>query len=211
MKNAVRLLSIAIAGLLLINCHFSSPRKSVENLRTAFNNESTSSSKYSKYAQVALAEGLDTIAGLFDAVAKSENIHAANHAKVLDLLDGNAGLAVIGSYEAKTTIENLQEAANSEAYELQKMYPGYVKTAEEEKAPDAGKSFTWAQDGDKVHSRYFRMVLGSLTNGNSIGLSIEWLVCPKCGNIYCLENLPPVCDFCLTKKESFIGYTEDKK
>ncbi|MCX6236560.1 MAG: rubrerythrin family protein [Bacteroidia bacterium] len=129
------ILLLIIAGI-FTNCGTSKPKKSIENLRTAFNNESTASEKYAKFAQAAMAERFDTISQLFDAASKSESIHAFNHGKVLEKYGERIGTAEIGSYEVKTTAENLQAAINSETYEMQTMYPGFIRIAENEKAPE---------------------------------------------------------------------------
>jgi rubrerythrin len=196
-----------LAGL-LVQCSISNPTKSIEDLRTAFNNESTASLKYSKFAQVAQSEGLDTISKLFDAVSESSNIMANNHRKALEILGSRPGFAEIGSFDVKTTLENLQSAINGEAYEVQTSYPKFIRDAENEKAPQAGKSFTWAWDTGKKHLTYLRRSAASLAKGNSTGLPLTWYLCPVCGNTYNSLDVKPMCDFCLSKQESFIGYVQ---
>lgn len=190
-------------------CNSSKPVKSIEDLRTAFNSESTASEKYAKFAQVAMEEGYDTIAKLFEATSKSEKIHAFNHGKVLGKYSNSVGNAEIGNYEIQTTIENIQTAINNETYEMQTMYPGFIKNAEMEKAPEAAKSFTWARDGEKKYLNYYRQVQSLIVKGNESGLPYEWYVCPTCGNIYNDIDVKESCDFCLTKKVNFAGYSEE--
>lgn len=209
MKTIFRFILLITVVAVFTHCGMSKPKKSIENLKAAFNSESTASTKYSKFAQVAQTEGFDTIAKLFDAVSKSENIHAFNHGKALEKLGVSAGIAEIGNYEVKTTIENLQTAISGETYEMNGMYSGFVRTAEEEKAPDAGKSFTWAIDAEKKHLVYFRQAATAAALGNETGLTLDWLVCPTCGNTLRATDVKPLCDFCLTKKENFIGYTQE--
>jgi rubrerythrin len=211
MKTIIRFTLLITFAIIFTHCSTSKPKKSIENLKTAFNSESTASSKYSKFAQVALTEGFDTIAKLFDAVSKSENIHAFNHGKALEKLGVNAGIAEIGSFEVKTTIENLQTAINGETYEMNTMYTGFIRTAEEEKAPVAGKSFTWAIEAEKKHLNYFRQAAAAVALGNESGLPVDWLVCPTCGNTIRFTDVKDLCDFCLTKKENFIGFTEEQQ
>lgn len=207
MGRIIRLVTMMLAFAFL-RCGSSTPKKSAEDLNSAFNNASTVSIKYSKFAQVALSEGFDTISKLFDAASESENIQANNYRKALGKFGARPGLAAIGNFEVKTTAENLQFAINGEAYEVQTMYPKFIRDAENEKAPDAGKSFTWAWDTGKKHLNYFRKAQPSLSKGTESGLSLVWLLCPNCGNTYGQQDLKPACDFCLTKQEYFIGYVQ---
>lgn len=211
MKTIFRIILLITVAVIFTHCGMSKPKKSIENLKTAFNSESTASTKYSKFAQVALSEGFDTIAKLFDAVSKSENIHAFNHGKALEKLGVSAGIAEIGNYEVKTTIENLQTAIISETYKMNGMYTGFIRTAEEEKAPDAGKSFTWAINVEKKHLGYFQQAEAAVALGNETGLPLDWLVCPICGNTLNAIDVKPLCEFCLTKKENFIGFSEEQQ
>jgi rubrerythrin len=211
MKTIFRLIQLVIIAGVLVNCNISKIKKTEENLKTAFNEESTASEKYKKFSQTANKEGFDTIAKLFDAVSKSESIHAFNHGKVLEKYGKGVAVAEIGSYEVKTTVENLQAALKSESYEMQTMYPGFVRTAEIEKAPDAAKSFTWAWYVEKKHLNYFRQATATIAKGNETGLSVIWYVCPTCGNFYKPADLKAFCDLCLTKKENFIGYAENQE
>jgi len=209
MKMIIRIILVIVVAGGLAMCHSSKPVKSVENLKTAFNDETTASEKYAKFAQEAMKEGYDTLAKLFEATSKSESIHAFNHGKVFEKYTGKVLNAEIGSYEIKTTPENLQTAIRGETYEMQTMYPGFIRIAENEKGAEAAKSFTWAWDGEKRHLNYYRQVESAIAKGNENGLSFEWYICPTCGNIYNTSDIKGNCDFCLTPKANFIGYTEE--
>jgi len=210
MRTIFNLLLSIVLAIVFVNCNLSKPVKSVEDLKTAFNSESTTSEKYAKFAQKAMEEGYDTLAKLFEATSKSESIHALNHGKVLEKYHSSVVNAEIGTYEVKTTLENLQTAINGETYEMQTMYPGFIRTAENEKAAEAAKSFTWAWDGEKRHLNYYRKVESIISKGNENGLAFVWYVCPVCGNIYNATDVKESCDFCLTKKANFIGYSEEQ-
>ena len=209
MKTIIRFIPLIFVAVAFVQCNASKPKKSIEDLKTAYNNESTASEKYAKFAQTATSEGFDTIAKLFDAASKSESIHAVNHRKVLEKYGGNVGDAEIAGFEVKTTSENLQAAINSETYQMQTIYPEFIRDAEHEKAPEAAKSFTWAWDAEKKHLSYYRQAAASILKGNETGLSFTWYVCPICGNTYNSTDLKANCDFCLTKQQNFIGYTEN--
>jgi len=208
MKTIFHFILLIVIALVFGQCSNSKPKKSIEDLKTALNDESTDAAKYAKFAQVAVEEGFDTIAGLFEATSKSEKIHALNHKKALEKLGENVEVASIGSYEVKTTAENIQASITGETYELQTMYPGFLRNAEKEQAPQAAKSFTWAWDAEKKHLGYYRQAALAIQKGNETGLSFTWYVCPVCGNMYNSKDIKEICDFCLNKQENFIGYTE---
>jgi len=206
MNKIFQFILILSITVVFSGCNNFKPKKSKEDLKIAFNIESTNSEKYSKYAQAAVKEGFDTIAQLFEAVSKSESIHAANHGKTLEKFGGDAGSAEVASFEVKSTAENLKAAIKGETYDMQTSYPVYIRDAEQEKIPEIARSFTWAWNGEKKHFIYLRKAQESLIKGNQTNLAYLWLVCPTCGNTYCISDVKAVCDFCLTKQENFIGY-----
>jgi rubrerythrin len=209
MNTFSRFFILMIFSVSLVQCNSSKPVKTIEDLKTAINSESTDSEKYAKFAQKAVEEGYDTIAKLFEATSVSEKIHASNHRKVLEKYKIKAQGVEIGSYEIKTTLQNLQAAIGGETYEMQTRYPVFIRNAENEKAAEAAKSYTWAWDGEKKHLIYFRRVESLIGKGNETGISFEWYVCPNCGNLYNPTDVKESCDFCLTKRADFIGYTEE--
>jgi rubrerythrin len=209
MKFYSQFLLIIVAGL-FVYCSTDKPKKSLEDLKAAFNTESTSGEKYARYARKAEAEGFDTIAQLFEAASRSENIHAFNHSKILEKL-GESINTVPGDYDVKNTEANLKSAILSETHEMQTMYPAFIRNAEREKVAEAAKSFTWAWDGGKKHLKYYRNALLATENGKQSSLPFTWYVCPACGNIYNDQDVMQSCDLCLTKQERFIGYPEKKE
>ena len=60
----------------------------VQNLMAAFEGESNAHAKYTAFADKADSEGLLGAASLFRAAARAEQIHAANHARVISILGG---------------------------------------------------------------------------------------------------------------------------
>ncbi len=198
-------LIFTISGFLFC-CNTSKPKKSIEDLRSAYNSESTFAEKYAKFAQAATNEGYDTLAKLFLAVSKSERIHSTNHGKVIDKLGYDSGTAEIGSFEVKSTIENLKAAIKSEAFDMQSVYPGFIRDAEREKVPEIARSFNWAWNGEKTHLRYYRNASEIIGKGNEKDIPFVWYICSGCGNIYTPANVKEKCELCLTKQENFIGY-----
>ena len=92
--------------------------KTEKNLEAAFAGESQARNKYTYFAEVARAEGMEQIAEIFLETARNEQEHARLW---FDFLGG------IG-----TTAENLKAAAAGENYEWTEMYKEFAETAREE-------------------------------------------------------------------------------
>lgn len=114
----------------------------MDNLRIAFAGESQANRKYVAFAMKAMEEGKPEVAQLFLEAAGAETAHAISHFKVLG--------------GVKSTKENLKEAAEGETYEIENMYPKFIKEAEEEGRTDAAESFKMAMEREKHHQEMFR-------------------------------------------------------
>jgi rubrerythrin len=205
MKTVTRLVMLTLALGLIFGCT-PKPVKTIENLKAAYNGESTASAKYASFAERAKSEGFDTVAVMFLATSKAEAIHADNHKKVLEKLGEKVDAPQIGSFTVLTTAENLTDAIKGETYEVDAMYPGFIATAETEKCADAVKSFSWAIDTEKKHQTFYNAALAALTAGGEKSLPANWFVCPVCGNTYDAGSVTKSCDFCMTLKEKFIAF-----
>jgi rubrerythrin len=205
MRRVAFFLSALLIAVSMISCS-KKPVKSIENLKAAYNGESTASAKYAQFAAKAAEEGFDTIAKMFLATSKAEAVHADNHKKVLEKLGEKVEAPSIGTFEVKTTAENLADAINGESYEVETMYPGFMAVADSENCADAKKSFTWAFDTEKKHQAFYKKALETITVGTETGLALEWYVCPVCGNTYDAATVKPECDFCQTKQEKFFKF-----
>jgi rubrerythrin len=204
MRKVALLLSAVLIAVSMVSCSSKKPVKSIENLKAAFNGESTASAKYAQFAAKAAEEGFDTVAKMFLATSKAEAVHAENHKKVLEKLGEKVDAPTIGSFEVRTTAENLADAINGETYEIDTMYPGFIAVADSENCADAKKSFTWAYDTEKKHQQFYKKALETIISGKETGLAFVWYVCPVCGNTYDEGTVKPECDFCKTKKEKFL-------
>jgi rubrerythrin len=205
MKTATKLFMFTLSLVLISGCA-SKPLKTIENLKAAYNGESTASAKYAAFAEKAKAEGFDTVAVMFQATSKAEAIHANNHLKVLEKLGVKLGGPQIGTFNVLSTSENITDAIKGETYELETMYPGFIAEAEKEKCADAVKSFTWALDTEKKHAAFYKTALAALNGGGEKSLPDKWFVCPTCGNTYDIGSLTTACDFCMTPKEKFLAF-----
>ncbi len=205
MKTSVKLVLIMLGLGLMCSCA-QKPAKTIENLKAAYNGESTASAKYAAFSEKAKAEGFDTVAVMFMATSKSEAIHANNHKKVLEKLGEKIEGPQIGKFEVLSTAENLTDAIKGETYEIDTMYPGFNSIAKEEKCSDAVKSITWALDTEKKHQAFYKTALAALEAGGEKTLPVQWFVCPVCGNTYDVSTVVSACDFCMTPKAKFIVF-----
>lgn len=200
-KNSFLLFVFALMAFTA--CNNAKPVKTIENLKSGIKGETTASSKYLSFAEKARAEGLESIAKLFEAASKAEAIHAANHTKVLEEL-GEKMEPFTPEFEVKTTAENLQSAIDGESYEIATMYPGFLEAAKSEKVDKAVKTFTWAIDTEKKHKDFYAKALNALKANNVKSLSMGYAVCPVCGNTYEANAIDANCAFCGTSKDKFI-------
>jgi rubrerythrin len=177
----------------------------VQNLLAAFEGESNAHAKYTAYAVKADADGLHGAAGLFRAAARAEQIHAANHARVIKQLGGEAQ-CTIHAVEVKTTLDNLKAALGGEQYEIDTMYPGFLEEATASKNTAAIRSFHGALEAEKTHARLYGEAIALLTGGQKdswIGATREFYVCPICGYTSETEEEHERCPVCNCPWERF--------
>jgi rubrerythrin len=159
--------------------------KSEDYLKEAFAGESQANRKYLAFAVEADKGGYPQAAKLFRAAAEAETIHAHNHLKVLK--------------GVKSTKENLQEAIDGESHEFQKMYPEMIVAAKDDGNKDAERSFSYANDVEKVHAKLYQNMLYNLGTSKEF---YPYYVCPVCG--YTAEKEPPgSCPVCGTSGRLF--------
>ena len=174
----------------------------ITNLTDAFTGETTASAKYAAYSKKALEEGLPQIAMMFKAASASENIHANNHKAVLE--DMGATISVIKpTYTVKTTQENLQDAIAGESYEISTMYPAFIANAKSVGSQLALISLNYAYKTEQKHKVLYDKALAALQSNQVKTLSMQYYVCPTCGNTY--DVTPPKrCGISMTGSEKFI-------
>ena len=158
--------------------------KSEKNLKDAFAGESQANRKYLAFAQKANKEGYPQVAKLFRAAAEAETVHAHTHLRALKGIN--------------STADNLKEAIGGETYEFESMYPPMIKAAKEESNAAAERSFTYANEVEKVHAALYQKALDNLDSLEEV----DYYVCSVCG--YTCENeAPDECPVCKAKKKAF--------
>ena len=158
--------------------------QSEQNLKDAFAGESQANRKYLAFAKQADKEGYPQIAKLFRAAAEAETVHAHTHLRTFGGIN--------------STADNLQEAINGETYEFTSMYPEMIKTAEKEDEKKALRSFSWANEVEKIHAGLYQKALDNIDNS----VEADYYVCDVCG--YTCENeAPDVCPVCKSQKRAF--------
>ena len=158
--------------------------QSEKNLKEAFAGESQANRKYLAFAKQAEKEGYPQAAKLFRAAAEAETVHAHAHLRTLG--------------EVKSTADNLKAAISGETFEFKSMYPDMIKAAEAEGNKAALRSFTFANDVEKIHAKLYQKALDNL---NSLP-EVDYYVCSVCG--YTCENeAPDTCPVCSAKGKAF--------
>ncbi len=158
--------------------------KTEQNLSEAFAGESQANRKYLAFAKQADQEGYKQVAKLFRAAAEAETVHAHSHLRTLG--------------GVKSTADNLQEAVNGETHEFKTMYPAMIEAAKAENEKAALRSFTFANEVEKIHAALYEKALSNLEELEET----DYYVCSVCG--YTCENAPPDdCPVCKSKAKAF--------
>jgi len=158
--------------------------KSEQFLMEAFAGESQANRRYLAFAKQAEKEGYPQVAKLFRAAAQAETVHAHAH------LQAAGGI--------KTTAENLKNAIAGETHEFKEMYPEMIAAAQAEGHKAAERSFTYANEVEKVHAALYEKALANLDKQENV----DYFVCRVCG--YTCENEPPEkCPVCNSGAKAF--------
>ena len=159
--------------------------KSEQFLMEAFAGESQANRKYLAFAKQAEKEGYPQVAKLFRAAAEAETVHAHAH------------LRVAGGI--KSTAENLKAAIAGETHEFEHMYPEMIAAAQAEGNKAAERSFSYANEVEKIHAGLYEKALANL---DQKAADVDYYVCSVCG--YTCENHPPEkCPVCNSGAKAF--------
>jgi rubrerythrin len=195
------ILSLIVPGAVAAGTTVSDSTVTLDNLQAAYNGESNAHARYSAFARKADEEGYGRVASLFRAAAKAEEIHAHNHATVIEKM-GGVPILKIHPTQVGSTQENLQAAIEGEKYERDIMYPDFIEAAKRENASAAVRTFTFALKVEAVHVVLYQDTLDRLEERK--GGSHTYYVCPDCGNT--LEELTILkCLICAHPQSGFFA------
>jgi rubrerythrin len=158
-----------------------------ENLQDAFAGESQANRKYTAFAKKAEADGYPQVAKLFNAAAAAETVHALSHFRVMDGI--------------RSTAENLKAAIEGEGYEYTRMYPEFLKNAEEEGNKAAQITFKNALAVEEEHYGLYQQALAVVQKGQDLP-DRKLYVCSVCGNTT-YDEAPERCPVCQAAKAKF--------
>lgn len=158
--------------------------KSEKGLMDAFAGESQANRKYLAFAEQADNDGYAQVAKLFRAAAAAETIHAHAHLRAA----GKVG----------STEKNLQEALEGETFEFTEMYPAMIEDAKAEGLAAAERSFTFANEVEKIHAVLYNKAMKNLGSNEAV----DYYICPVCGNT--VEGKPDAaCAICGVQAANF--------
>lgn len=192
------------AALTLYGCQ-KRPEATIANLKVAVVNEATASVKYAAYATKARNEGYAPIGKLFDALSRSENVHAERDKEFLDEMDIYME-KVTTVCDTNTTLKNLDSALKLENNDVDNLYMTFITNALTERMVDVAESMNWAYSTEKKHQLFLKEAIRMLkTQPDSLALLPSgYIVCPICGNTYDARDKMTLCANCSTSRDLFI-------
>lgn len=155
-----------------------------QNLQEAFAGESQANRKYLAFADKAEREGYKQVARLFRAAAHAETVHAHAHLRAMKGINDTAA--------------NLREAIAGETHEFKNMYPAMIEAAKGEGNKAAERSFTYANEVEKVHAALYQKALDHLADPSETDIH----VCSVCGYT-CEGDAPDKCPVCAANRNAF--------
>ncbi len=163
--------------------------QTLENLQKAYNGESNAHVMYLAFADKAEEEGYQDVANLFKAVARAEEIHRDNHARVIEAM-GATPENSITTPQVNSTADNLDKsmggnlsnAIKGESYERDSMYPEFIEQAKAENDTAALNTFELALAAETQHADLFSKVREDLDNRREA--SNSYFVCTVSGETF---------------------------
>lgn len=132
--------------------------KTLENLKTAFANESQVNRRYRYFAKVADVEGEPEVAELFRSTSEGETSHAHGHLEFLRKHgDPITGLSIANIQDM------LKAALAGETQEYSEMYPRFAETAREEGFEEIADWFDTLTKAEKSHAGKFEAALSKIS------------------------------------------------
>jgi rubrerythrin len=161
-----------------------------QNVKDSLAGESQAHIRYLAFAAKAETEKLPNVARVFKANAFSEQVHATNHLKTLDGVGATAA--------------NLAAAVAGETFEVEEMYPAYIKVAEDQGEKKALIYLNAALAAERVHAGIYAEAGAAVAKGRDYEAG-PIHVCSVCG--FTMEGaVPDKCPVCGAPKEKFVAF-----
>ena len=178
-------------------------RMTEQNLMDAFAGESQAHLRYLVFAERARRDNLPHTARLFEAIAYAEQIHAGNHYRRLAHLKGASPTCSMGGFGPGDTRKNLEIALEGEQFEVEEMYPAYLRVAQAQEEKSASTSFDWAWQAEQTHIDLYQKALQAPAGGEVALGPIQ--VCIICGWT-CEGEAPEACPVCKVGPDKFRAF-----
>lgn len=167
-----------------------------KNLLKAFAGESQARNRYTYSAGIAVKEGYEQIAAIFEETADQERIHAKNFFRHLE----GGDLEITASYPAGiigSTEQNLTAAAAGEHHEWSSLYPSFSEIADNEGYKEVSMLFKMVSNAEKAHEERYSALLKNLKDGKVFKKDdkVKWQ-CRKCGYVHEGPEAPKKCAAC---------------
>lgn len=175
-------------------------------LTSAFGGESMAHMRYLIFAEVAEKENLPNVARLFKAIAYAGYVHARNHYNILKGLNEDVKVVAGAPFGPGRTSKNLELAIRGENFEVEEMYPIYVEIARAQGEKDAERSFKWALEAEKLHSKLYSEAKKFVDKGKDWPLEYNVWICPVCGHTYVGSDPPEKCPVCGAPKNRYLKF-----
>ena len=158
--------------------------QTLKNIKDAFIGETQAHQRNLAFARRAEEEGLPQVAHLFRSVAAAEAVHAYRYFDRLDMV--------------RDTQENLSAAFERENMADMKVYPTFIREANEEGDESVANVFSQTRDVEKGHAKLYKKALEHMIAERDTA----YYVCQVCG--YVSDGcLPDECPICGAGKEMF--------
>jgi len=177
--------------------------KTLECLTKAFIGESQARNRYTFYKSIAIKEGYEQIAEIFQMTADNEKEHAKREFEHIQQFKGKMPMDIATVIVGKdlnligNTRFNLKHAAEGEHWEYSEMYPEFAKIAEKEGFKEIAAMFRSIAIAEKHHEERYRKLLKEVENNSVFKKKKKvWWVCRECGYIHFGTTPPKKCPAC---------------